>query len=59
MCAEKSGEYAEAERLWKAAAQSPGSLLTEDGPLIKDLAEEAMKRLQGGGRRNQDAPDVR
>jgi len=58
-CAENSGEYAEAERLWKAAAQSPGSLLTEDGPLIKDVAEAAMKRLQAGGRRNQSAPDVR
>jgi hypothetical protein len=36
LCAERAGQRAEAERLWKEAAEVKGALLGEDGPLIAD-----------------------
>jgi PDZ domain/PEGA domain len=45
LAAEKTGNRAEAEAAFKAAAAS-GSLLTEDGPGVKELAEAKLLELQ-------------
>jgi hypothetical protein len=47
LCHESLGQMAEAEKAWRAAATDAESLLTEDGPPIKELAE----RKLGGARR--------
>ncbi|MCX6538135.1 MAG: PDZ domain-containing protein [Acidobacteria bacterium] len=46
LCAEKLGNVSEAERLYKVASESPDSLLTEDGPGIKELAERRLAQLR-------------
>jgi len=45
LCHEALGQPAEAARAWKAAAAEKDSLLTEDGPAIKDLAERKLGGL--------------
>lgn len=47
LCAERLGNRGEAEAAWKAAAASE-SLLTEDGPPVKELAETGLANLQRG-----------
>jgi hypothetical protein len=47
LCHEALGQVAEAEKAWRAAATDPESLLTEDGPAVKELAE---RRLAGARR---------
>jgi membrane-associated protease RseP (regulator of RpoE activity) len=47
LCHEALGQMAEAEKAWHAAATDPESLLTDDGPLVKELAE---RKLAGKGR---------
>lgn len=49
LCHEALGQPADADRAWRAAATDAESLLTEDGPAIKDLAERKLSAL--GGRR--------
>ena len=50
LCAEKLGNRTEADAAWRAAAASE-SLLTEDGPAIKELAEAKIADvLRRGGR---------
>jgi len=39
LCYEALGQTAEAQRAWRAAATDADSLLTEDGPFVKELAE--------------------
>lgn len=46
LCYEASGQPAEAERAWRAAAAAADSLLTEDGPAVKDLAERKLAGLR-------------
>lgn len=52
LCADKLGSRSDAETAWKAAAASD-SLLTENGPPVKELAEaklaELQRRVAGGG----------
>lgn len=45
LCAENLGNRSEAEAAWKAAAASD-SMLTEDGPPVKELAEAKIADLQ-------------
>jgi hypothetical protein len=45
LCHEALGQVADAEKAWRAAATDTQSLLTEDGPAIKELAE---RKLAGG-----------
>jgi len=42
LCHEALGQAAEAEKAWRAAATDSESLLTEDGPAIKELAERKL-----------------
>jgi tetratricopeptide (TPR) repeat protein len=39
LCYEALGRTAEAQQAWRAASTDPDSLLTEDGPFVKELAE--------------------
>ena len=45
LCAEALGSRAEAETAWRVAASSE-SLLTEDGPPVRELAEARLAELQ-------------
>jgi hypothetical protein len=45
VCADKLGSRQEAEAAWRAAAASE-SALTEDGPLVKELAQARLAELQ-------------
>ncbi len=45
LCHAALGQPAEAEKAWRAAAADSESLLTEDGPSVKELAE---RKLAGG-----------
>jgi hypothetical protein len=45
LCREALGQLAEAERAWRAAAASKDAMLTADGPLIRDLAEQKLADL--------------
>jgi hypothetical protein len=47
LCHEALGQAAEAEKAWRAAATDAESLLTEDGPAVKELAE---RKLAGARR---------
>lgn len=49
LCYEALGRLPEAEKAWRAAAAVPESMLTEDGPLVKDLADRKLKDLQRRG----------
>jgi len=42
LCHEAMDQPAEAEKSWRAAAADAGSLLTEDGPPVKELAERKL-----------------
>jgi hypothetical protein len=42
LCHEVLGQAAEAEKAWRAAATDAESLLTEDGPAVKELAERKL-----------------
>jgi membrane-associated protease RseP (regulator of RpoE activity) len=42
LCHEALGQLAEAEKAWRAAATDAESLLTEDGPAVKELAERKL-----------------
>jgi Flp pilus assembly protein TadD len=42
LCYEALGQSPDAERAWRAAAGDPESLLTEDGPHVKELAERKL-----------------
>jgi len=42
LCHEAMDQPAEAENAWRAAAADAGSLLTEDGPPVKELAERKL-----------------
>jgi tetratricopeptide (TPR) repeat protein len=42
LCHEALGQTAEAEKAWRAAATDAESLLTEDGPAVKELAERKL-----------------
>jgi hypothetical protein len=42
LCHEALGQPADAERAWRAAATDADSLLTEDGPAVKELAERKL-----------------
>lgn len=46
LCHEALGQMADAQKAWRAAATDAESLLTEDGPAVKELAERKL-----GGRR--------
>lgn len=46
LCHEAMGQPAEAEQAWRAAAADADSLLTEDGPAIKELAERKLAGLK-------------
>jgi hypothetical protein len=46
LCHEALGQPTDAERAWKAAAADSDSLLTEDGPAVKDLAERKLAGLR-------------
>lgn len=48
LCHEALGEPAEAERAFRAAASDAESLLTEDGPGIRELVERKLGRPSGG-----------
>jgi hypothetical protein len=48
LCAERTGNRADAEAAYRAAAASD-SLLTEDGPPVKDLAQARLAELQRRG----------
>jgi len=50
LCHEALGQMAEAEKAWRAAATDAESLLTDDGPSVKELAEWKLagSRRQGG-----------
>ncbi len=48
LCADKLGNRSEAETSWRAAAATE-SLLTEDGPSVKELAEAKLAELQRRG----------
>jgi hypothetical protein len=50
LCEDALGQPANAERDWRAAAAADQSLLTEDGPSIKDLADQKLAELQRRGR---------
>ncbi|MBI2835030.1 MAG: PEGA domain-containing protein [Acidobacteria bacterium] len=52
LCHEKLGQLAEAERAWRAASAAKDSLLTEDGPPVKELADRKLAELQRAGRRS-------
>jgi len=39
LCYEALGQTAEAQQAWRAASTDADSLLTEDGPFVKELAE--------------------
>jgi hypothetical protein len=43
---EALGRTAEAEQAWQAAAMVDGSLVTEDGPSVKDAAAERLRSLR-------------
>lgn len=45
VAAERMGNLAEAESAWRAAAAT-GALLTEDGPSVKELAEQRLATMQ-------------
>jgi tetratricopeptide (TPR) repeat protein len=45
LCHEALGQPAEAERAWRAASADADSLLTEDGPGVKELAERRLAVL--------------
>jgi PDZ domain-containing protein len=45
LCAEKLGNRADAEAAWRAATASE-SLISEDGPSVKELAEAKLAELQ-------------
>jgi hypothetical protein len=45
LCAEKLGNRADAEAAWRAASASE-SLISEDGPSVKELAEAKLAELQ-------------
>jgi Flp pilus assembly protein TadD len=47
LCYEALGQTVEAERAWRAAVTDAESLLTEEGPSIKELAE---RKLAGARR---------
>jgi hypothetical protein len=46
LCAQNLGSRAEAEAAWRIAASSE-SLMTEDGPPVRELAEARLTELQG------------
>ena len=46
LCHEALGQVAEAEKAWRAAASDAESLLTEDGPLVKELAEAKLAGIR-------------
>ncbi len=46
MCHEALGQVAEAEQAWRAAATDADSLLTEDGPFIRELAETRLAGIR-------------
>jgi tetratricopeptide (TPR) repeat protein len=45
LCLESLGQTAEAEKAWHAAATDAESLLTEDGPSIRELAEAKLAAI--------------
>jgi hypothetical protein len=45
LCHEALGQPSEAERSWRAAAADAESLLTEDGPPVKELSERKLAAL--------------
>jgi tetratricopeptide (TPR) repeat protein len=47
LCYEALGQMADAEKAWRAAATDAESLLTDDGPPVKELAE---RKLAGAAR---------
>jgi hypothetical protein len=47
LCFEALGDLPRAEAAWRTAATVEGSLLTEDGPSIKELAEEKLSGVRG------------
>jgi hypothetical protein len=47
LCFEALGQPSEAERAWRAAVAEAGSLLTEDGPPVRELAERKLASLAG------------
>jgi len=52
VAAEASGDAATAEKAWRQAAQSEGTLLIEDAPdAIKELSEQRLNQLSSTGRR--------
>lgn len=51
LCSEALGRLSDAESSWRAAATSSDSLLTADGPAVKDLAERKLANLAGRVRR--------
>jgi hypothetical protein len=46
LCQEALGQVADAERAWRAASTDPESLLTEDGPSVKELAERKLAGIR-------------
>lgn len=46
LCFEALGQPSEAERAWQAAATDSQSQLTDDGPLVKELAERKLAGLR-------------
>jgi hypothetical protein len=45
IASEATGDMAGAERAWRQAAQSRGTLLFEDGEAIKELSEQRLNQL--------------
>ena len=45
LCYEQLRQFADAERAFRAAASIEGSLLTQDGPPVKELAEGRVRAL--------------
>jgi hypothetical protein len=45
LCYEQLRQFADAERAFRAAAGAEGSLLTQDGPPVKELAEARVRAL--------------
>jgi hypothetical protein len=50
LCAEQLGDLAEAERLWRLAANAAGAELSEEGPPIQGLAERKLAGLRARAR---------
>ena len=50
LCHEALGQPADAEKSWRAATADAESLLTEDGPFVKELAERKLGGRRPGGR---------